>query len=255
MEELHQKILEAPKDANLEASEWFDRKWVTARFKEGKIDWEVRAREGFHPVEEIKRVEGPTIEVAGPTDEGFFFHDIRKNITRPGKLDLFKEREVFVSNLYPGRSEFAMGKFNRFVGMADFIADARELPIKEGRVAALFCSCLGQMGQKGREEMRRLGFEKTALRLESEKKAASGRNRLENSIKGSTRLREEVIQEVQRVLKEGGLLVWQGGMLDDLKFALNNGFILLQIEQRKTVSGGELSPKMIFQKRHTIKEK
>lgn len=249
MEKLYPKIPESQKVSFLEAREWFDRKWVTARFKEGEINWEVRAREGFHAAEEIKRMEGPTIEVAGPTDEGFFFHDIRENIVRPRKIDLFKERKAFVSNLYPGSPRFEQGQFNHFFGTADFIADARELPMKEGKAGVLFCSCLGPMGVRGREEMRRLGFEKAVSRMESEKRTP------QNGIKESVRLREEVIQEAKRVLKEGGLLVWQGGIPNDFAFALNNGFVLLQTEQRKTVSGGELAPKMIFQKRHIIKEK
>ena len=249
MEKFHLETLESQKNSPREIGEWSDRGWTTKRFLENGQNWEVRAREGFHPGEEVKRIEGPTIEVAGPTDEGFFFHDIQKDIARPHKNDLFKERKVSVSNLYPDRPEFTEGKFSRFVGMADFIADARDLPVREGEIAALFCSCLGPMGRMGREEMRRLGFEKTVSRLERE--AASKKNTIEDSV----RLREEVIQETQRVLKDGGLFIWQGGTFHDLKFALNNGFALLQVEQRRTSSGTELAPNMIFQKRHIIKEK
>ncbi len=172
MEKVHPKTPESQKISFSETNEWLDHKWVTARFKEGEIDWEVRAREGFHAAEEIKRVEGPTIEVAGPTDEGFFFHDIEKRSGRPHNGDLFKERKVFVSNLYPGNPQFTQGQFSHFFGTADFIADARRLPLKNAEVGALFCSCFGEVAPAGVAEIERSGFKKLVPRMERERKDA-----------------------------------------------------------------------------------
>ena len=250
MEELHSKTPEPQEVSFSEAREWLDRKWVTARFREDKVDWEMRARAGFHPVEELRKAKGPTVEVAGPTDEGFFFHDIKEDMAQPHKTDLFKERKVFVSNLFSGRPEFAKDKFSHFTGTADFIADAQKLPAREGRVGVLFCSCIGPIGTTGMEKMRKLGFEKTVSRIELEREAAI---KSDIVVEESAHLREEVFQEARRVLRAGGLFIWQGGLPDDLKFALNSGFILLQIERRKTASGTELAPKMIFQKKYKEK--
>jgi len=113
---------------------WKERPWVSRFTDEKNRHFEIRKREGFNAVEELKKRRGAVIEVAGPTEQGFFFYDMKDNDGNMRKVDLFKEtrRRPGVSNLYPGVPNFMQGKFSHFFGKVDFIADATNLPVREG---------------------------------------------------------------------------------------------------------------------------
>jgi hypothetical protein len=95
-------------------------------------DLENFKEEGFDIVEKLKLVNGPFVEVAGPTDGGYKLVDIQN-----------LGKKVITSN------QWANGKI-------DFQASSTELPIKDNKVGALFVSCLGGMQKDDPEELKKL---------------------------------------------------------------------------------------------------
>jgi hypothetical protein len=90
-------------------------------------------REGFSVYRTINNLNGPLIELGGPTDEGYKQVDL-------SKLD----KRLFVSNLLPGFPYYdtKTGEFLGYRGKIDFQADATAIPIKNEGCGALFVSCL-----------------------------------------------------------------------------------------------------------------
>jgi len=164
--------------------------------------------EDFDIYDELKS--GPLIEVAGPTEDGFDFVDIEK---LPGK--------IFVSNLYPGTPRFKTGNMIGYYGLVDFRGDGRSLPVKEGSVGAIFLSCLGRTrGKDGESETEK-------YRLNKE-------------------LRENVMEEAYKVLKPGGILVFEKTKREDFEFATRLGFELKQYKVKKFFNTDSWS--FVFQK-------
>ncbi len=147
----------------------------------------------FDVYEKIEQLEGPFVEVAGPTEGGYTLIDI----------DALKPREIYISNIFPGAPRYNTDSdgIESYYGNVDFQADARQLPLKDESVGALFVSCFPK----------------------SPSIAYHGNTQGENQ-------RLIVIQEALRVLRKGGILVWQGGADEDLEFARGIGF-----KQRKII--------------------
>lgn len=156
-------------------------------------EWWKWKKEGFDIKEKLSKIDGPFVEVAGPTEKGY-------SIVKLDDLD----KKVFVSNITPGWTEFndQTGESIELKGNVDFQADARELPFKDSTIGAVFCSCLGE--------------------LHSSSKAVD--------IKHALKLRIDALKEIFRALKSEGVLVWQGGKEEDVRFAQDIGFNVDQYE-------------------------
>lgn len=162
--------------------------------------------------EAMARVSGPYIEVAGPSDPEYQTIDV-KNL----------KKKLISSNLFPGAPRFYGNDFF-YYGKVDFQADAQQMPIREGGVGAVFCSCLGEVG----EEMRRtMGIDKNKYPTETGE------------------LRANAIHEAWRMIEPGGFLIWEGGTKKDLGLAESMGFQIVKLREEKTniiSRGGVLVP-------------
>jgi len=108
------------------------------RFKKhiGLIDAVSWQAQDFDVDVAIANVEGPAIEVAGPTLSGFHMLS-REKVTAAGK-------DYYVSNVYDGLYEMLSWEPPRFAKTAsvDFVADAQSLPFADASVGLIFASCL-----------------------------------------------------------------------------------------------------------------
>lgn len=150
-------------------------------------EWWKWKKEGFDIKKRLSAIDGPFVEVAEPTEKGY-------KIVKLDNLD----KKIFISNITPGASDFddQTGKFVGFYGKVDFITDARELPFKDGAIAAIFCSDL---------------------------------HALKSTLEKRLPLREDALKEIFRALKPEGILVWRGHE-DDVAFAQHIGFKACQYE-------------------------
>ncbi len=152
---------------------------------------EIHAQEPqFNISEELKKRQGPMIEVGGPTEDGFrlvpteAMRDIRDRFHISNSDDGLYAR-------YPGERE------RRKEYSVDFTADATALSFPNEFLSAVFASCLP-------------------------------RHAVENGIAEKDKpVREPAIREAYRVLESGGLLIWQGTFWDDLKMAHSVGFEMM----------------------------
>lgn len=233
--------------ALVKSEDWRSKKWESREILEEGLRVQILLREDFSAIKEIHKRKGPAIEVAGPTD-GFFFHEFNKS-GGVKKIDLFKERPVFISNIYPGKPEFdgSAGGFLHFRGPVHFVADARKLPIVEESVELLFCSCLGQIAPSGVKGILSSDAGHAVPKQETER-IKERREPLEEV----RVLREQAIVEAFRVLKSGGLLIWFGGKTEDINFALGHGFIIVQ---REKINWGETDNYNVIFMKDTRKEK
>lgn len=135
----------------------------------------------------------PLIEVAGPTIEGY-------NLVNVNELD----KKLHTSNIFPGGYFVNTEDEIKYEGKVDFQADAQKLPFKNGIVGAVFCSCLGVI--------------------------YSGQNDI---LKETAELRKNTLEEAFRVLTNGGVLIWEGGKEEDVKFAQEIGFKVNQFKTNK----------------------
>lgn len=156
--------------------------------------------ENFNVYVKMHHLKGPLIEVAGPTKSGYELVDF-------DTLD----RKVMVSNIYQGTPKLGVdNKPEGFYGRVDFEADARQLPLKDKSAGAIFSSNFGLIQNQDLPPEERL--------------------------RRSNEARIDVIKEANRVLKEGGLLIWQGGKAQDVEFAKQHGFVVRQmIETRNRI--------------------
>lgn len=159
-------------------------------------EWWKWKKEGFDIKKRLSAIDGPFVEVAGPTEKGY-------KIIELDELD----KKVFILNITPGASDFddQTGEFVGFYGKVDFIADARELPFKDGAIAAIFCSDLGKLYS-------------TSVTVD------------QNQSGNKLNLRADALKEIFKALKPEGILVWKGGTEDDAVFARNIGFKVRQYE-------------------------
>lgn len=192
-------------------------------------------REGFDLVKEIKKKKS-AIEIAGPTDTGFRFHDFQGPDKQYSKVDLFQEKPAHVSNLYPGTPVFKSNQpgFEGFYGKVDFIADAKNLSVKENSVGVVYCACLGEIAPVGISLIAEAGEEKHIPIQEKMRVREINKLPIHETIERTAKIREEAIKEAWRVLVPGGFLVWKGGTVHDVGFAINLGFTVLQREENDT---------------------
>ncbi|PIT88818.1 MAG: hypothetical protein COU29_00345 [Candidatus Magasanikbacteria bacterium CG10_big_fil_rev_8_21_14_0_10_36_32] len=167
--------------------------------------------EEFNLTEALNKVNGPLVEIGGPTKEGYELVDFQK-----------LNKQLLIFNLFPGTPNFESPVKDgaaiqvTYFGQVDFIADAFNLPINSNTVGAMFASYFGGAHCKS-----------VALQL---------RNHIYNSqnfippmsySKEKSLMRRMAMKEAWRVLEPGGLIVWQGGDKHDFLYATANGFELL----------------------------
>lgn len=196
-----------------------------------KGEWK---EEGFDLQESLNNTKGPLVEIGGPTSDGYNLIDINK-----------LKKKVLTSNLFPGAPKFSNPddtEFDtlNFYGKVDFMADAHNLPLQDNLTGAVFVSCLG--GEHFKDlavELKDKKFKpsshiNSAIPSEEERqrgiiiKSMSSNfyepGRYAKMAKQKRILREGSMREALRVLEPNGLLVWQGGEVEDLEFATQNGF-------------------------------
>lgn len=92
--------------------------------------------EDFDLGKELRVRKGPFVEIAGPTEDGY------------DRIDLNSlDRKVFQSNVKNGSPIYGPEPEENpkpigYFGKVDFMADATKLPLADGKVGALFGSCL-----------------------------------------------------------------------------------------------------------------
>lgn len=164
--------------------------------------------EGFDIEEKLKEVNGPYVEVAGPTPGGYDLVDINN-----------LGKKLHVSNAF---SRLAKGKI-------DFKANAKELPLKNESVGALFVSCLGGIQRDDPEELKLL--EKKVGKNWVSNKTAKRYDEL--SYQEKRKLRERALEEAYRSLEDGGILIWQGGEKEDVETAKELNFKIKELKDNK----------------------
>jgi hypothetical protein len=189
-------------------------------------DLEDFKEEGFDIVEKLKQVDGPFVEVAGPTDGGYKL----VNMQNLGK-------KVFTSNLWVN-------------GKIDFQASATELPIKDGKVGALFVSCIGGIQKNDPEELKKLNKKMTSWRVTNKDE----KRYEELAYESKRKLRDTTLQEALRVLEEGGVLIWQGGEKEDYDTASEMGLSVKELKKRTGSGYRTPSYNFILEKENLKKE-
>ncbi len=92
-------------------------------------------RVGFDLISALSELEGPIIEVAAPTKQGFWFGE---TLIDPKYLG----REYASSDILPGIPVVdKKGRIIKYCSKVDFTADARALPFGNETVGSLFASC------------------------------------------------------------------------------------------------------------------
>ena len=168
-----------------EKSSWIRRVGLEKRWH---LPIEISRKEGVNIIKELESQKSPFIEIAGPTDDGFWFFDFDE-AKEPEMINLATIKGVKVSNV-------------RFEKNTDFLADAKELPIKDNSLGAVFCAHLGTAYENLRG--------KTIFDLKIRKKA---------------------LLEASRVLQSEGYALWQGLQSDEIEFARKNGLMPIQLER------------------------
>lgn len=228
--------------ASEEIDDWEERAWKRRNFDDGQFKYEVFKREGFS-IKDIIKKKGVAVEVAGPTDNGFWFHDFSDKSKEITSFNLAEGKKFLTSNLYPGVPEFSREGFKGYYGKVDFIADAREMPVKKGGADLVYCSCLGSIAKSGVKII--VGARPEDVPVVEKEGLASEFSfdmAIENIVAENHKLREQVIEESWNILKPGGILVWQGGWVHDVGFAIGRGFVLLQREQESDKRSDEVEP-------------
>lgn len=153
----------------------------------------------FSAINELTKIKGPLIEIGGPTDSGFELIDIKA-----------LPKEILVSNLGPGARLFFdqcdtdINESNKYYGRVDFQADGQNLPIRDESAGAIFIRCLGNIKEPDRI-------------IDPIEDAA-------NDLK----LKTNVINEVYRVLENGGIFILERIQSEYFEFAKKAGFKLKQ---------------------------
>lgn len=111
---------------NNSVSDFWNRVFGREEIVEAPLDWSRWRNPGFNVREELKHVNGPLVELAGPTDWGF---ELVNTNNLPKKLHISNVPEGFCSDAVP-------------VGPVNFFADATKTPFQTGKVGAIFVSCL-----------------------------------------------------------------------------------------------------------------
>lgn len=110
---------------------------------------------GFDLQAELENLEGPSIEIAGPTAKGYVFNVASKD-GGVEAIDLFQKAgekgKVYISNIFTGIPHF-IGEKVELRGAVDFVSDAQNMPIRDSEAGVVFCSCLGQIDFEGIESM------------------------------------------------------------------------------------------------------
>lgn len=149
-------------------------------------------------------LEGPFIEVAGPTKGGY-------NTVDPDKLP----EKIFVSNIFCGSPLFGALK-GQYYGQVDFMASGYELPFSDCSLGAVLCSRLGAPHIRDRKLQRRLAAkscDKKALKKEKDRQRLA--------------LRAKTALEVIRVLRPGGIFFWEHINKRNVNFAKKIGFTVI----------------------------
>ncbi|MDO8523014.1 MAG: hypothetical protein Q7S12_01865 [bacterium] len=213
---------------------WEDFLWDSGN--KNNVSLEIKRRKGFDVMDELHDQEKLVIEVAGLTDKGFNYFTTDENTGGMREVDLYAETKVLSSNLYPGAPNFDnTSQFTHFGALQDFIADSRKLPIKSDKIDALFCSSLGEI------------FDDSVKSIDNK----SGRvpkieiKRIKEGFYDTLKLKQDTMKEAYRVLKDQGLLVWQGVHKEDIDTAERIGFTMVQSERR---SDEKIPSKLIFKK-------
>lgn len=174
--------------------------------------------DGFNYVEAAQAVQGPVIEIAGPTDMGFHV------------VEDFVPRQPFITNI------------NRYDWMPDdslhLLADGRALPFRDGSVGMVLAACVPFL----EDEFIILPNEISHPLLQE-----AHAEYLEYSGPGSEpgfNQRIQIIEEVSRVLSKGGIFVWGGGEPGDVRVASYNNLELKQ--WRSYENGGDPSEDDLF---------
>jgi len=178
---------------------------------------------GFSVEKKLKELEGPFVEVAGPTTEGY-------ELVNLNKLD----KKLFVSNL----------RDSPWRGKIDFRSDVRKLPIIDNSVSALFVSNLGGPQFDSPEE-----FKQLRNKFFSEKRDLIDKKEIKKFIKLSNiefrKLKNEAIKEAFRIVEDKGLLIWQGGDKEDIIYAEHLGFVKKVIQNTLDRSSLNKSPQLL----------
>ncbi|RMD58778.1 hypothetical protein D6821_02745 [Candidatus Parcubacteria bacterium] len=169
----------------------------------------------FNPIQHLKELDFPLVEVGGPTPHGYCLIDCNQ-----------LPRRLLVSNIFAGLPKFR-GTLLFLEGKVDFRADGRCLPLRDESVAALFGSSIGGAHFSDKRLQERLS------RFTDDYKMSRREKSRQTKV-----LRQKIIVEARRVLIAHGLLVWQGGNIDaDVEFALKLGF---ELRLQKCSDSGKL---------------
>lgn len=189
------------------------------------------------------------IEIAGPTfNKEYDFFNIKINKKQKEfeyqKINLFKEyskhNKIFISNILDGAYSILKDKNNNekiiLKGKANFMADGTQMPIKDEKFGAVFVSNIGKLTYDWLMKLKKQGVyvpQKELELAEKIKKDLEGKSSKEREIyiKEQTKnLKFLVLEESKRILKNDGILVFNGLDEDAVLYALNLGFKIIQIE-------------------------
>jgi len=159
----------------------------------------------FNLQQKLYELPGPTIEIGGPTRDGYMLLD-----------DIELPQPLFVSNIQTKQPVIDPGEL-------DFMADGCKMPVADNSVGLVLGSGITGISEEYAQN-RRPGREKVSLAAQQE---------YEDFIQGRElgthfNQRIAIIKEVSRILVRGGLMIFTVGA-KDMEIAKHNAFEPVQI--------------------------
>lgn len=183
---------------------------------------------GFNYCEAIKDIKGPVVEIAGPTPRGY----------------------RIIDNKLPSNPFITNSEQSEKLGYIDALVDARCLPLKLGSVGMLLVSCIPITPP---EENQKTFTDITRAFAMNEYKIYPNRPYPKSDYRLNQRI--TIIEEASRVLEPNGLLVWLGGLEEDIDVAEQNGLNLVRVRNEipRTINSGDLRVfECVFQNNDTL---
>lgn len=178
-------------------------------FINNDLSW---AEEGFDLKSKLSQIDGPVLEIAGPTHDGYVALD---------EAAILPD-QVLTSNVsLPQETE-----------KLHLLADGRKLPLGDQTLSVVLVSALTII-----DESVAMSYDLSMLDVAHKEYADYGKGIESDMSHGHeyqkthqrNNLRISTMEEASRVLKTGGILIWQFGLPEDIEVARLNG---LELKER-----------------------
>lgn len=205
----------------------------------------VYLKHNFNLLKLIEEANGLGIEIGGPTRDGYQFYNLQFNdrgdFLGYDLIDLFQKykekNKIFISNILDGVYSLDQESKNFILkGKVDFIADGKKMPIQNQSVSAVFASSIGIISYNYLLKLKNQGIFvpenllKLAESFNNQNKYLSLNEEHILQKKIATELRNFILEEAKRILKNNGIFVFQNINKEDVLNSIQKGFEVVQLE-------------------------